>query len=436
MRFKRLRGILCQLNGTPFSEVRGDKLIGNTTNFSVTHNSLAALVLHLPLTRFMIWGALGIIAFLLQDFLGLAFGTYVLSYLGNSFVNLGTRHWPEYRRPVILAFFAGIALLVTTLFVWAIPSLVHEATDVAFRLQSEDPYVLVGAKLRQLLGDQVCGQLEVFLKMVAAASEEAPNMILAAGAAPPPKQAELGLMVKSLVEKHASELMVGLKSVLGATTRVTVQVIVAFVFSFMILWDLPRITRGMSFLKETRLKTAYLEAAPLIRRFGNLVGKALQAQALIAVVNTTMTAVGIKVLAIPYVGFLSGIVFVCSFIPVLGVALSSVPIGYLALVEKGPVCLLLSIAMILLVHSAEAYIFNPQIYSKTLKLHPLLALMVLVIAEHSMGIFGLLIAVPLTVFIVEDLVKLPEKDPVPASVTSSPAKRAESEPENDRPIMQ
>ncbi|KAK3262988.1 hypothetical protein CYMTET_28186 [Cymbomonas tetramitiformis] len=177
MRFKRLRGILCQLNETPSGEGE-DKLNGNTTNFSITHNSLAALVLHLPLTRFVIWGSLGIIACLLQDFLGLAFGTYVLSYLGNSFVRLGTRHWPEYRRPLILAFFAGIALLVTTLFVWAIPSLVHEAADVAFRLQSEDPYVLVGAKLRQLLGDQVCGQLEVFLKMVAAASEEAPNMIL------------------------------------------------------------------------------------------------------------------------------------------------------------------------------------------------------------------------------------------------------------------
>ena len=44
------------------------------------------------------------------------------------------------------------------------------------------------------------------------------------------------------------------------------------------------------------------------------------------------------------------------------------------------------------IHFIEAYGLNPAIYSAHLKLHPLLVLSVLVIAEHSLGVWGLLLA--------------------------------------------
>lgn len=44
------------------------------------------------------------------------------------------------------------------------------------------------------------------------------------------------------------------------------------------------------------------------------------------------------------------------------------------------------------IHFVEAYGLNPVIYSSHLKLHPLLVLTVLVFAEHSVGIWGLLLA--------------------------------------------
>ena len=44
------------------------------------------------------------------------------------------------------------------------------------------------------------------------------------------------------------------------------------------------------------------------------------------------------------------------------------------------------------VHFVEAYGLNPAIYSAHLKLHPLLVLTVLVVAEHSLGVWGLLLA--------------------------------------------
>lgn len=47
----------------------------------------------------------------------------------------------------------------------------------------------------------------------------------------------------------------------------------------------------------------------------------------------------------------------------------------------------------------------PGCCSAHLKLHPLLVLSALVVAEHSMGVWGLLLAVPMTVFALDYLIK-------------------------------
>ena len=52
----------------------------------------------------------------------------------------------------------------------------------------------------------------------------------------------------------------------------------------------------------------------------------------------------------------------------------------------------LVVLMVTLIHFIEAYGLNPAIYSAHLKLHPLLVLTVLVVAEHSLGVWGLLLA--------------------------------------------
>ena len=57
------------------------------------------------------------------------------------------------------------------------------------------------------------------------------------------------------------------------------------------------------------------------------------------------------------------------------------------------------------VHFVEAYALNPAIYSAHLKLHPLLVMCALVVAEHSLGVWGLLLAVPLTVFALDYLIR-------------------------------
>ena len=147
-------------------------------------------------------------------------------------------------------------------------------------------------------------------------------------------------------------------------------------------------------LRNSRVGDFYEEAAPPIGRFGVLLGRAIEAQAAIAVLNTLLTLIGLLLLEIPLVAMLSVIVFVCSFVPVLGVLISTTPIVLVALNAGGFGLSLAAIGLVVIVHAVEAYLLNPLIYGKHLKLNPVLTLIILYVGYHAFGFWGLLLGVP------------------------------------------
>jgi predicted PurR-regulated permease PerM len=219
----------------------------------------------------------------------------------------------------------------------------------------------------------------------------------------------MGTVLQAALKQHTTIAVNVISAGLAATTRFTLQGLVSLVLSFVIVWDMPAIRRGVESLAHSRLAWLYAETAPALNAFGILFGKALQAQCLVAAVNTALTASGMLFLQLPGVAFLSLIVFFCSFIPVAGVIISTVPVGFVALTEYGVGRLLAVIVLVIVAHAVEAYLLNPAIYSAHLKLHPLIVLVVLVVAEHTLGVWGLLLAVPVTVFTLEFLIKTPEQ---------------------------
>ena len=56
------------------------------------------------------------------------------------------------------------------------------------------------------------------------------------------------------------------------------QVGVSLVLSFMVVWDMPKIATGVKSLETSRVSAVYAEVAPSLTVFGELFGRALQAQ--------------------------------------------------------------------------------------------------------------------------------------------------------------
>src|SRR5690606_7284964 len=199
-------------------------------------------------------------------------------------------------------------------------------------------------------------------------------------------------------------------AVINMLYRATATTLIALLFSFLILVDLKRIKRGITQLKTSRIGDFYDEAAQPIARFGILVGRAIEAQAWIAVLNTTLTLIGLLLLDIPLVVMLSMIVFVCSFIPVLGVFLSTTPIVLVALHTGGPMLSLAAIGMVVVIHLFEAYLLNPLIYGRHLRLNPVLTLIILYVGYHGFGLWGMLLGVPVARYFIHDVLGVPFRD--------------------------
>eukprot|EP00877_Chromochloris_zofingiensis_P004002 jgi/Chrzof1/13602/Cz08g03250.t1 len=167
------------------------------------------------------------------------------------------------------------------------------------------------------------------------------------------RSVQLGLSVSSMLKGYTTTAAQVITAMLKSVTRFTIQVGVSLVLGFFMLWDLPMINRGVGSLKQSRLAPVYEEVAPVVSVFGKLFGKALEAQARIAMVNTALTAIGMWTLKIPGMGLLSLFVFICSFIPIAGVIISTTPIGFVALTEYGFMKLALVILMVTGVHFVE-----------------------------------------------------------------------------------
>jgi predicted PurR-regulated permease PerM len=59
------------------------------------------------------------------------------------------------------------------------------------------------------------------------------------------------------------------------------------------------------------------------------------------------------------------------------------------------------------IHIIEAYGLNPLIYGKHLKLNPVLVLIILLVAYHSFGLWGMILGVPVAYYFIHDVFGVP-----------------------------
>lgn len=125
----------------------------------------------------------------------------------------------------------------------------------------------------------------------------------------------------------------------------------------------------------------------------------IRGQLLICLVNGVLTYVGLLIFDVKYGLILATIAAVMSLVPIFGSILSSVPIVAVALVSgDSGIDIFRGVAMtlwIIGIHFLEANLLNPKIIGTAAKIHPVLVIFALFLGEHSYGLVGALLAVPI-----------------------------------------
>ena len=399
--------------------------------------------------RIVIWVILFVLLWLLRDFFAVVFLTFVLAIMAVPAADFAMRRVKRLPHWLAVTAVYVIFLVVLVSFVrFVVPSVAAELNRMIGNLpqievtliENKNRLVERYPTLRQPLNgfirsaiaddrlQSVDAQMLIErdrLGLTAEAVSLAEDSVVApTGAVADYFNRRDQLLLNALIAVQFQTVRQYAPAVVNMLYRATATVLLALLFSYLILIDMNRLKAGISRLRNSRVGDFYAEAAQPIARFGILLGRAIEAQAAIAVVNTALTLVGLLLLDIPLVAMLSVIVFVCSFVPVLGVFISTTPIVLVAMNAGGPQLSLVAIGLVVVIHAIEAYLLNPIIYGKHLKLNPVLTLIILYVGYHAFGLWGMLLGVPVSRYFFHDVLGVPFRERKSSPPPTPPAPRA------------
>ncbi|MCE5228825.1 AI-2E family transporter [bacterium] len=405
--------------------------------------------------RALIWVILFGLLWILRDFFGLIFVTFLLTFFATVLIRRIEKYVPIARRAVVVLVYGILMLAFATFVRFAIPEVSSQAwkffnqigqmeknltsaktsavrkypflntlfNEIIRSDLSEEALTASGITAREqkifamkesrdaqlaILGghspEQVLARVSDYTTSETSAAKECRSLekqiALTQG-----EQDEA--LLRAFLNKQAIQIGQQIPRLVKALGAITTGLLMAILFSFLISLDIGRLGREIQSLRSSRLRDFYEEAAQPVVRFCYVLGRAFQAQATIGCVNTFLTLIGLLILGIPSIALLSLTVFLCSFIPVLGVFISTIPIVLVAINTGGLSLGIWAVMMIIVIHIIEAYILNPMIYGHHMQLNPVLVLMILFVGHHLFPLWGMLLGVPVTYYVLHDVFGVP-----------------------------
>jgi putative heme transporter len=117
---------------------------------------------------------------------------------------------------------------------------------------------------------------------------------------------------------------------------------------------------------------------------------------LVAAFNGIVVAIGAWILGVPLAGTIGVVSFVTAYVPYIGAIVAGAFAVILALGGSGTTTALIMLLIVLLANGLLQNIFQPIAFGATLKLNPLLVLVVTIGAGCLFGMVGMILAAPLT----------------------------------------
>ena len=177
----------------------------------------------------------------------------------------------------------------------------------------------------------------------------------------------------------------------------------SILLSLFFILEKDRVVRFVTGFKDSKISGFFYQIQYFGGRLLNSFGKVIQAQILIALCNSVLSVISLWFLGFHQLLGLGLMIFILSLIPVAGVVISFIPLSIIAFRMGGFMEIVYVVIMILALHAIESYILNPKLYSVKTELPVFFTFLVLILSEHFMGIWGLIIGIPIFIFILDIL---------------------------------
>lgn len=199
-----------------------------------------------------------------------------------------------------------------------------------------------------------------------------------------------------LLQEQAQLLWSGALALGSTVGHVAVGALLALFILLTLLADGAGIWRWTTRLFPERARPAVDGAA---RSGWVMVVNYARTQLLVATIDAVGIGLGAFLLGVPLAIPVAVLVFLGSFVPIVGAVVTGAVAVFLALVYNGPWIALWMLVVVLGVQQLEGHVLQPLLMGSAVKVHPLAVVLVVAGGAMIAGIPGALFAVPLAAFV-------------------------------------
>ncbi|MFP7297329.1 AI-2E family transporter [Neobacillus niacini] len=313
--------------------------------------------------RISIFVLLALVLYGLKDMINLILFTFIFTFLMDRLVIFLSRKIPLNRKILVVASYSTIVGLLSYGLVKYLPMIIGEIT----------------ALIKQITAFYTKEHDNIILNYLVSRLEE--------------------IQISNYLERGFTFLITYFTDI----STFGLQILIALLMSLFFLLEKPRLIEFTKKFKKSKIASIYAEIEFFSLKFVGTFGKVIEAQIIIAVVNCILTTIALWIFGFPQLGGLSIMILFLGLIPVAGVIISLIPLVIIGYSIGGIMTVLYVFIAIMIIHAIEAYILNPNLMSSKTNLPVFYTFLVLIFSEHFFGVWGLIIGIPVFVFLLDVL---------------------------------
>ncbi|PWH07848.1 AI-2E family transporter [Brachybacterium endophyticum] len=217
--------------------------------------------------------------------------------------------------------------------------------------------------------------------------------------------------ILSKLQQNTDSLVSGAFSTAAVVGNIVTGIVIALFTLFFLLSGGSSIWRWVVGLLPTAARGPAHES---VRRGWKALSAYMRTQIMVAAVDATGIAIGMMFLGVgSYVVPIWLLVFLFSFVPLVGAIVSGAIAVLIVLVLQGWVFAIIMVAVVIAVQQIEGNVLQPFLMGKAVELHPLAVFLGVAAGAMIAGIPGALFAIPLIAFVNATMLYMTGRDPSP-----------------------
>nr|WP_245890064.1 AI-2E family transporter [Rummeliibacillus pycnus] len=201
---------------------------------------------------------------------------------------------------------------------------------------------------------------------------------------------QLNVTVKDAAKELGTSLATGITGFISTLTGIIVAIVTVPFILFYLLKDGEKLPKYILKLLPPRMRE---DAAHVLHEADHQISSYIQGQILVAFCIGVMVTIGFLIIGLDYAVVLGVLAMLTSVVPYLGPIIAITPAAIIAVVNT-PIMLLKLAVVWTIVQLVEGKFISPQIMGKSLHVHPITIIFVLLTAGSLFGVPGVVLGIP------------------------------------------